>query len=158
MATEYQGITEGSALRIGIVVSRWNRDITESLLRGALRALIASGVTEDGVTIVRVPGAWEIPLAAKILAKHTTPDAIVALGCVIKGETAHFEYVADAAMEGIRKVSLELEIPITCGILATYTEEQALLRSGNNEDNKGTEAAFAAIEMATLSRSLRKSI
>jgi 6,7-dimethyl-8-ribityllumazine synthase len=154
---EFQGKNEGRDLRIGIVVSRWNNVITESLLRGALRALIASDVAEDAITVVHVPGAWEIPLAAKKLARHKEYDAIVALGCVIKGETAHFEYVANAAMTGIREVSLELGIPITCGILAAYTEEQALERAGDNEDNKGSEAALSAIEMSTMLHALRKS-
>jgi len=154
---EFQGKNNGLGLRIGIVVSRWNSNITESLLRGALRALIASDVAEDAITVVRVPGAWEIPLAAKQLASQGDYNAIVALGCVIKGETAHFEYVSEAAMKGIREVSLEHGIPITCGILTTYTEEQALDRAGNNEDNKGSEAALTAIEMSTLLHSLRKS-
>jgi 6,7-dimethyl-8-ribityllumazine synthase len=154
---EFQGNTDGRGLRIGIVVSRWNSQVTESLLRGALRALIASDISEERIAVVRVPGAWEIPIAAKELARSNSYDAIVALGCVIKGATAHFEYVADAAMEGIRAVSLELGMPITCGILATYTEEQALERAGDNEENKGSEAALSAIEMATLLRTLRKS-
>lgn len=153
---EFQGKTEGKGLRVGIVVSRWNSNITESLLRGALRALIASDVSEDNITVVRVPGAWEIPLAAKKLAANGDFHAIVALGCVIKGDTAHFEYVSDAAMEGIRAVSLELGIPITCGILTTYTEEQALARAGDDEENKGSEAALSAIEMATLLQAMRK--
>jgi 6,7-dimethyl-8-ribityllumazine synthase len=147
---EFQGKNDGPGLRIGIVVSRWNSNITESLLRGALRALIASDVADDSITVVRVPGAWEIPLAAKQLASSANYDAIIALGCVIKGETAHFEYISEAAMEGIRNVSLELQIPITCGILTTYTEEQALDRAGDNEDNKGSEAALSAIEMSRL--------
>jgi 6,7-dimethyl-8-ribityllumazine synthase len=152
---ELQGNNEGLGLRIGIVVSRWNSNITESLLRGAIRALIASNVAEDAITIVRVPGAWEIPLAAKQLASLGDYHAVIALGCVIKGETAHFEYVSEAAMNGIREVSLEFGIPITCGILTTYTEDQALDRAGDNEDNKGSEAALSAIEMAALLTTLR---
>ena len=154
---EFQGKNDGRDLRIGIVVSRWNSNITEGLLRGALRALIASDVAEDSITVVRVPGAWEIPLAAKQLATSARYNAIVALGCVIKGETAHFEYISAAALEGIRKVSLELQIPITCGILTTYTEEQALDRAGDNEDNKGSEAALSAIEMSRLFHGIPKS-
>ena len=154
---EFQGKTDGRGLRIGIVVSRWNSSITESLLRGALRALIASEVADNNITIVRVPGAWEIPTAARELAEQQSYDALVALGCVIKGDTAHFEYVAGAAMEGIRRVSLDHGIPVTCGILTTYTEEQAKERAQDNEENKGSEAALSAIEMATLLYSLRKS-
>lgn len=155
MANEYNGTADGSDLRIGVVVSRWNSEITESLLRGAQRALVASGVPDEAVTIVRVPGAWEIPFAARELARRQQTDAIVALGCVIKGETAHFEYVADAAMEGIRAVSLEIGIPIACGILAVYSEEEAVERSRDDEENKGSEAALAAVEMATLVHKLR---
>ena len=153
---EFQGKNEGQGLRIGVVVSRWNSSVTEGLLRGTLRALIASDVPEEQITVVRVPGAWEIPLAAKELAAHGHYDALVALACVIKGETAHFEYVSEAAMHGIREVSLELGIPITCGILSTYTEEQATARSADNEENKGSEAALSAIEMATLVQAMRK--
>ena len=151
----FRGNTDGAGLRIGIVVSRWNSDITGSLRRGAERALMACGVTESDIIIAEVPGAFEIPIACAELASSGKVDAIAALGCVIKGETAHFEYVSDAAMQGIREVALQYLIPVTCGILTSYTMEQALERAGDNEDNKGSEAALAAIEMAQLQKMLR---
>lgn len=151
----FRGNTDGAGLRIGIVVSRWNTDITGSLRRGAERALLACGVVESNIVIAEVPGAFEIPIACAELASLAKVDAIVALGCVIKGETAHFEYVSDAAMQGIREVALQYLIPVTCGILTSYTIEQALERAGDNEDNKGSEAALAAIEMAQLQKMLR---
>ena len=146
----FRGNTDGNGLRIGIVVSRWNNDITDSLRRGAERALIACGVREADIIIAEVPGAFEIPVACAKLAASGNVDAIAALGCVIKGETAHFEYVSDAAMQGIREVALEYKIPVTCGILTSYTLEQALERAGDDENNKGSEAALAAIEMTQL--------
>lgn len=151
----FRGNTDGAGLRIGIVVSRWNSDITDSLRRGAERALLACGVAEGDIVIVDVPGAFEIPIACAELASLAKVDGIVALGCVVKGETAHFEYVSDAAMQGIREVALQYLIPVTCGILTSYTMEQALERAGDNEDNKGSEAALAAIEMAQLQKMLR---
>lgn len=151
----FRGNTDGAGLRIGIVVSRWNSDITDSLRRGAERALLACGVAEGDIVIVDVPGAFEIPIACAELASLEKVDGIVALGCVVKGETAHFEYVSDAAMQGIREVALQYLIPITCGILTSYTMEQAIERAGDNEDNKGSEAALAAIEMAQLQKMLR---
>lgn len=151
----FRGNTDGAGLRIAIIVSRWNSDITGSLQRGAERALLACGVDASDIIVAEVPGAFEIPLACAQLASSGKVDAIAALGCVIKGETAHFEYVSDAAMQGIREVALQYLIPVTCGILTSYTMEQALERAGDNEDNKGSEAALAAIEMAQLQKMLR---
>jgi len=136
-------------------VSCWNSDISDSLPRGAERALLACGFAESDMIIAEVPAALEIPIACAELASLEKVDAIVALGCVIKGETAHFEYVSDSAMQGIREVALQYLIPVTCGILTSYTMEQALERAGDNEDNKGSEAALAAIEMAQLQKMLR---
>jgi 6,7-dimethyl-8-ribityllumazine synthase len=151
----FRGNTNGDGLRIGIVVSRWNNDITDSLRRGAERALHACGVAESDIVVIEVPGAFEIPLACAELASLLKVDGIAALGCVIQGDTAHFEYVSDAAMQGIREVSLQYRIPVTCGILTSYTIEQALARAGDDENNKGSEAALAAIEMAQLQKMLR---
>lgn len=151
----FRGNTDGASLRVGIVVSRWNTDITSSLRRGAERVLIACGVHESNIVIAEVPGAFEIPLACAQLAASNAVDGIIALGCVIKGDTAHFEYVSDSAMQGIREVSLQYLLPVTCGILTTYTIEQALQRAGDDEDNKGSEAALTAIEMIQLQKLIR---
>ncbi|HET6401265.1 MAG TPA: 6,7-dimethyl-8-ribityllumazine synthase [Candidatus Kapabacteria bacterium] len=154
MVIHTKGDLDGSELRIGIVVSRWNREITDALLAGALRALAACSVPEEQVTIVEVPGALEIPLVAEELASQGF-DAIIAIGCVIKGETAHFEHVSRLALDGITNVSRDYELPVTCGILTTYDFAQARARSGLDDDNAGSQAALAAIETAKLLRSLR---
>jgi 6,7-dimethyl-8-ribityllumazine synthase len=152
MPERIKGDLDGSQLRIGIVVSRWNSDITNSLLAGALRALTACSVPDENVMLVEVPGAVEIPVAARAIAERV--DAVVALGCVVKGDTAHFEHVSRIAMDGIARVSDEFAIPVTCGILTTYDMAQALARAGDDEENKGSEAALTAIEMASLLRSI----
>ena len=148
-----KGNLDGRELKIGIVVSRWNADITNELLAGAERALVACGVRPENITIFEVPGAFEIPMAAQKLANNGN-DAVIALGCVIKGETAHFEHVATQAMNGIAEVALHSGRPVTCGILTTYDLDQALARAGRDENNKGSEAALAAVEMANLFRIL----
>jgi 6,7-dimethyl-8-ribityllumazine synthase len=148
------GGLDGRGLKVGIVVSRWNRSVTDGLLAGAREALDTCGVCEDRVVTAEVPGAFEIPIVADALAQSGC-DAIVALGCVIKGETAHFEYVSNRAMQGIATVSDRRGIPVTCGILTTYDEAQAVARSQNDDENKGREAALAAVETANLLRTLR---
>jgi 6,7-dimethyl-8-ribityllumazine synthase len=150
-----KGELDATGLRVGIVVSRWNSEITSSLQRGAERALKACGAQDENIVVAEVPGAFEIPIACRALAQSGC-HALVALGAVIKGETAHFEYVSEAAMRGIEAVGHEFGIPIGCGILTTYDYEQALARAGDDEDNKGSESALAAIETATLLARIRK--
>ena len=112
--------------------------------------LEAYGINESNITVVEVPGAFEIPFALDRLASGSTYNALIAIGCVIKGETAHFEYISESVMDGIARVSAAHNIPIACGVLTTYTDEQAIARSSDNEENKGSEAALAAIEMGNL--------
>jgi len=154
MITRTKGDLNGRELRIGIVVSRWNFEITDALLAGALRALAACSVPEEHITVVEVPGALEIPVVAEELTSSHF-DAIVAIGCVIKGETAHFEHVSRLALNGITRVSHRYRIPVTCGILTTYDIAQARARSGLDDDNAGSQAALAAVEIANLLDSLR---
>ena len=155
MSQRIKGELSGKGLRIGIVMSRFNSPVTEGLLRGAMRALIASEMSEGEITTIEVPGAFEIPFALGMMAGSNRYDALITLGCVIKGDTAHFEYIADAAIRGITAVQEKYGIPISCGVLTTYTEEQAIMRSGDNEENKGSEAALTAIEMANLAKLLK---
>lgn len=143
---------DASDLRIGVVVSRYNLDIARRLLRGALETLHEHGAHDPQV--VWVPGAMELPLAALTLAESGEVDAIVALGCVINGETAHFQYVAGECASGIMHVNLDTGVPCSFGVLTTYDREQALARSGP-KNNKGAEAAETAIEMANLVRRLQ---
>lgn len=140
--------------RFAIVVSRFNGEITEGLLDGARACLREAAVPDDDVTIVRVPGAFEIPIAAQRLAERGAYDAIICLGCVIKGETMHFEYIAEAASHGIALAAASTGVPMAFGVLTTMTEEQAVERSVAGPGNKGREAAAAAVEMAALFRRL----
>ncbi len=150
----FQASLEATGLRIGIVVSRFNEFITEQLAKGALEALEKRGCRPDDITFIKVPGAWELPLTAKLLAPHC--DAIVALGAVIRGDTPHFEYVAGAAAEGLRQVSLETGVPIAFGVLTTDDIQQAMDRAGGKSGNKGSEAAEVAIELANLVKQLKE--
>lgn len=152
MSTRISGESSGSGLSAAIVVSRWNREITSSLERGAARALLAMGMEERQITIVEVPGALEIPLALHQLAKRSEFDVLIALGCVIKGETAHFEYVSQYTMKGIAEVAREFSVPIGNGLLTTYNYAQAEARAADDEENKGTEAALAALELHSVLR------
>jgi 6,7-dimethyl-8-ribityllumazine synthase len=147
---ELQGSLKATGRRFAVVVSSFNQDITDGLLRGARAALSDAGVDSADVTVVRVPGAFEIPLTARRLAGSGRYDAIICLGCVIKGETMHFEYIASAVSQGIMAVSADTGVPVTFGVLTTLTEEQATARSGEGTDNKGREAALSAVEMVTL--------
>jgi 6,7-dimethyl-8-ribityllumazine synthase len=143
---------DASDLRVAVVVSRYNIDISKRLLRGALQVLDERGAPDPQV--VWVPGAVEIPLAALTLAESGEVDSIVALGCVINGETAHFQYVCDQVSTGVQHVNLDTGVPCAYGVLTTFDRDQALARSGPNS-NKGAEAAETAIEMANLVRRLQ---
>jgi 6,7-dimethyl-8-ribityllumazine synthase len=147
---ELQGSPKATGRRFALVVSTFNKDITDGLLRGARSALTDAGANSADITVVRVPGAFEIPLAARRLAQSGRYDAVVCLGCLIKGETMHFEYIASAVSHGIMAVSVDTGIPVTFGVLTTLTEEQAAARAGDGTDNKGREAALSAVEMITL--------
>jgi 6,7-dimethyl-8-ribityllumazine synthase len=136
--------------RFAIIVSRFNEEITGGLLAGAREALAEAGVRGDDVAVFEVPGAFEIPLAAKYAAESGQFAAVICLGCLIKGDTMHFEYIADAASHGIMRVGLDTRVPVAFGVLTTLTEEQAEQRAAPGPDNKGREAALAALEMATL--------
>ena len=151
---ELQGSQSAAGCRFAIVVSRFNAEITEGLLAGARRALAEAHVTDDNVTVVRVPGSFEIPLAAGRLARSGWFDAVICVGCLIKGDTMHFEYIASATSHGIMDASASSGVPITFGVLTTLTEEQAYARAADGPDNKGREAALAAVEMATLLRTI----
>lgn len=150
MAKELTGKLNGEGLKIGIVASRFNEKITKSLTEGATEALTRLGVSDKDVAIVHVPGAFEIPVAAKKMALSKKYDAIVCLGAVIRGATPHFDYVAGHAASGIAQISLESGIPVIFGVLTTDTIEQAIERAGTKCGNKGADAAFAAVETANV--------
>ncbi|MDA3787727.1 MAG: 6,7-dimethyl-8-ribityllumazine synthase [Desulfobacula sp.] len=142
--------------KFGIVVSRFNDFITAKLLDGALDGLIRSGAEDKDITILKVPGAFEIPLAAKKMLNHGTYDAIICIGAIIRGATSHYDYVCAEVSKGIATVSLEADIPVMFGILTTESIEQAIERAGTKAGNKGFDVALGAVEMANLSESLKK--
>ncbi|MCJ1784430.1 6,7-dimethyl-8-ribityllumazine synthase [Mammaliicoccus sciuri] len=155
---EFEGKMDGSQLKVAIVVSRFNDFITGRLLDGAKDTLIRHNVEEENVNVAYVPGAYEIPLVAKKLAKSGKYDAVVTLGCVIRGATTHYDYVCNEVAKGISKVNDETEVPVIFGIVTTETIEQAIERAGTKAGNKGGDAALAAIEMANLLKNIETQI
>jgi 6,7-dimethyl-8-ribityllumazine synthase len=140
--------------RYALVVSRFNGFIVESLLEGALDTLRRHGVEDSQITVVKVPGAWESPFAVQRLARKGEHDAIIALGCVIRGGTPHFDYVAGECAKGVAQASMQHDVPVIFGVLTTDTIEQGIERAGTKAGNKGAEAALSALEMVSLMRKL----
>lgn len=146
---------DAKGMRFGIIVSRFNSFISDRLLEGALDALIRHGAEDSNITVLRVPGAFEIPLFAQKVAQQGIYDALICLGAVIRGSTPHFDYVAAEVSKGIAQVSLKTCLPIAFGVLTTDTIEQAIERAGTKAGNKGFDAAMTAIEAANLSKKLK---
>ena len=150
----FEGKLDAKGLRFALLVSRFNHFITDRLLEGALDMLLRHNAREDDIEIMKVPGSFEIPLAAKKAAASGRYDAVVALGALVRGDTPHFEYISAEVIKGIATINLESEVPIALGVLTTDTIEQAIDRAGMKAGNKGGEAALSAIEMANLVRIL----
>ncbi|KWV10859.1 6,7-dimethyl-8-ribityllumazine synthase [Xanthomonas translucens] len=149
--THYEGdLRAPAAARFAIIASRWNARITDVLVAGARASLSGNGIADEAVDVIRVPGAWELPLAAARLAAAGKHAAIIALGCVIRGDTRHYEHVADGCAEGLLRVSLDFRIPVLNGVLAVEQVEDAEARAGGSHGNKGEEAALTALEMVNL--------
>lgn len=155
MARTVEGNLAAGGLKFALVVSRFNHFITDRLLEGALDALRRHGADEDGISVFRVPGAFEMPLVAKKVAASGEYDAVICLGCVVRGSTPHFDFVAAEASKGIALASLETGVPIAFGVLTTDNLEQAIERAGTKSGNKGWHAALSAIEMANLLREMQ---
>ena len=151
-----EGIFDAKGLKFAIIVGRFNSVITDRLLDGALDGLRRAGCAGEDIEVVKVPGSWEMPVVAAELARQKRHDAIIALGCVIRGETPHFDYVAGEAAKGLAQAAAQTGIPVAFGVLTTNTLEQALDRAGAKSGNKGLDAAMAAVEMANLMRQLRR--
>ncbi len=149
-----EGRLTAKGARFGIVVARFNTFITERLLEGALDALLRMGAAPEDITVVRTPGAWEIPLTAKKMAESGAHDAVICLGAVIRGGTPHFDYVANEVSKGVANVGIATGVPVVFGVLTTDTVEQAVERAGTKMGNKGFEAAEAAIELVNLYRAI----
>jgi 6,7-dimethyl-8-ribityllumazine synthase len=148
--TLIEGKTNPENAKVGIVVSRWNSNITEQMLNGAIAALIGNGINEENIIVTKCPGSFEIPLAADYLLDKTDVDGVIALGVVIRGGTPHFEYVCDAVTRGVLDLNLKYQKPVAFGVLTTDDVKQALDRAGE-KGNKGGEAALALLEMIDLS-------
>lgn len=150
----FRGSDEAAGLRFALVVSRFNEFVTGRLLRGAVDALLKAGASEDAIDVVHVPGAFEIPLVARRLAVSGRYDAVVCLGAVIRGETPHFEYISSVVSRGVAQAAWDSGVPVIFGVLTTHSPEQALERAGGPERNRGSEAARAAVETASVLRKL----
>ena len=145
-------VPSGEKMRVGIIVADWNTEITHALLDGCKKTLLKHGVKEDRLSIQHVPGAYELPMGARLLATGEKFDVLICLGCIIKGETKHDEYIANAVSAGIMQLSLMLGVPVIFGVLTPNSLEQAKARSGGSMGNKGNEAAEAALQMAALKK------
>jgi 6,7-dimethyl-8-ribityllumazine synthase len=154
MPTTIEGTLSAAGLRVAIVASRFNALVVEPLIAGAVDAIVRAGGNADAITIVRCPGAWELPQVVRHVIARGNIDAVVALGAVIRGSTPHFDYVAGEAARGLARVADSTDIPVSFGVLTTDTVEQALDRAGAKSGNKGFDAAMTAIELATLFRAL----
>jgi 6,7-dimethyl-8-ribityllumazine synthase len=141
---------DGKKFRVGIVVSRWNELITGALYQAAVETLTQNGVKDKNISTIYVPGTFELPLGAQYLADNEKIDAVITLGCVIQGETRHFDFICDAAAHGIMDVGLTFNKPVIFGVLTTQNQEQAIARAGGKHGNKGVEAAVTALQMLAL--------
>jgi len=148
------GLPDATDLRIGIVVSDWNNDITHALLEGAVNTLLRHGVKPGEIIVKHVPGSFELTLGAQFIAEYEDTDAVICLGCVIQGETPHFNYICQGVTQGITQLNLEYNIPFIFGVLTTDNHQQAADRAGGKLGNKGDEAAVTAIQMAALQREM----
>ena len=154
MTKVIEGDFSANTAKFTLVVARFNSNVVEGLVEGAIDTLRRHGVPEANITIVRVPGAFELPIAAKRVANKGESDAIIALGAVIRGGTPHFDYVAGESSSGLARVALDHDIPVAFGVLTTDTIEQAVERSGSKAGNKGADAAMTALEMVSLLRGI----
>jgi 6,7-dimethyl-8-ribityllumazine synthase len=143
-------VPDAAGMKFGIVVSEWNPEITNALLEGAVNTLVSRNVAEDHIIVRRVPGSFELPLGAQIMVENNDVDAVLCLGCVIQGETRHFDFICQGVTQGIIELSLKYYKPIIFGVLTTMNQQQAIDRSGGKHGNKGVEAAITAIKMAKL--------
>ncbi len=144
-----------NGMKIGIVVSEWNREVTQALLEGATKTLMRLGINEDHIHIHHVPGSFELPLGAQFVIEYEKPDVVICLGCVIQGETRHFDYICQGVTQGITELNLKYDLPVIFGVLTTDNLEQAKDRAGGKHGNKGDEAAVTALKMTHMKKSLK---
>lgn len=155
-AYDSESVPDASEMRFGIVVSDWNREVTWSLLEGAVKTLKNHGAVDKSIVVKHVPGSFELTLGAQFLAEYDDLDAVICLGCVIQGETPHFTFICQSVTQGITQLNMEYNIPFIFGVLTTNNQQQAIDRAGGSLGNKGDEAAVTAIKMAALQRDTEK--
>jgi 6,7-dimethyl-8-ribityllumazine synthase len=148
--SQCNSVPDASGMKAGVVVAEWNSEITFSMEDAAVRTLKEHGVNDSDITLLRVPGSFELTAGAQLLAKTVAPDAVICIGCVIRGETPHFDYICQGVTAGLTQLTIKYEIPFIFGVLTTNSLEQALDRAGGKLGNKGTEAAITAIKMIAL--------
>jgi 6,7-dimethyl-8-ribityllumazine synthase len=148
-------IPSAKGMKVGIVVSEWNPEITEALFNAAYETLLAHGCKKKNITRISVPGSFELPAGAQLLAESEKPDAVICLGCVIQGETRHFDFICSAVADGLIRLSLDYKKPFIFGVLTPNNMEQARARAGGDHGNKGVEAAVTAIKMAALGKEIQ---
>lgn len=151
---DINSVPSGTGIKVGIVVAEWNYPITGALAKGAISTLIKHGVIEENITVKHVPGSFELTLGGQFFAEYTDVDAIILLGCVIQGETPHFDYICQSVTQGATHLNTNYNLPVIFGVLTTLNEQQALDRAGGKLGNKGDEAAITAIKMVALQRSM----
>ncbi|MBN1989545.1 MAG: 6,7-dimethyl-8-ribityllumazine synthase [Bacteroidales bacterium] len=149
-------ITSAKKMKFGIVVSDWNAEVTHALLKGALETLISHGAKEENILVKHVPGSFELTLGAQFMAEYGDLDGVICLGCVIQGETRHFDFICQGVTHGITELNMNYNIPFVFGLLTTNNQEQALDRAGGKHGNKGVEAAVTAIKMAALQKEMEE--
>ena len=148
-------IVDGSSYKVAVVIARWNEEITSMLADACIKTLKEAKLKDENILVEYVPGSFELPLAAKWIIQRHKPDAVICIGCVIKGETYHFELVADATAAGIMNLNLEFEIPVVMCVLADFNQQQSYDRSGGCKGNKGVEAAYTALSMMEMGRKFK---
>lgn len=154
-AYDYNTVPDGKPFKIAVVYAEWNYDITGNLLKGARETLLKHGVANENLLEVKVPGAYELPLAAQWTIEQQQPDAVIAIGCVIQGETRHFDYVCEAVTHGIKDLNLKYGVPVIFCVLTDNHHQQSIDRSGGKHGNKGIECAVAALQMCELRKKLQ---
>jgi len=154
--SQYNNVPDAAGMKIGIVVAEWNSVITFALLEGALQTLRKHGVKEDDIDVRYVPGSFELTSGAQMMAEYESIDAVICIGCVIRGETPHFDYICQSVTFGLTQVTVDYKIPVVFGVLTTNDLQQAFDRAGGKNGNKGVEAAVTAIKMITLKRDLQR--
>lgn len=153
---EGASVADARGMRFGIVTAAWNKEVTGSLLRGAISTLETQGVNKENILFYEVPGSFELPQGASFLIDSVKPDAVICLGCIIQGETRHFEFISQSVADGCMNLSLKTNTPVIFGVLTTENHDQAIQRAGGKHGNKGEEAAYTAIQMVNMKHMLKK--